>query len=324
MILASSFSELKQNNLHWNTGLSPPLTHRLLISSSFTFCLTLTGSGIRGQFITEWVCMSEWVGCQGPDHLRVNPILTGLESDHRVHRVSETYAEVGGQPLIWLKVVCVCMCVCARGLHTLHTCWMTPYAIYRNSVLIPCGVTVGRENAARGLVPSEWRSWLRVEKKKRTINFTSMVTPAEGESVVLHRMRRRNTWRRWSDGYNPKRCLPIHHSVRVWRSRAKPLRWLGLSDSLIGWLSAAIILSVCGRSGDGRQMRRWWWRWKRGRLRGRKTLELHPHQYSSEKDFSYSNSNFAPLNGCAWRHRQNGFNRIFPLFFVCLVCVSVG
>lgn len=39
-------------------------------------------------------------GCEGPDHLRVNPILTGLESDHRVHRVSETYAEVGGQPLI--------------------------------------------------------------------------------------------------------------------------------------------------------------------------------------------------------------------------------
>lgn len=36
-------------------------------------------------------------GCHGTDHLRVNPILTGLESDHRVHRVSETRMEVGGQ-----------------------------------------------------------------------------------------------------------------------------------------------------------------------------------------------------------------------------------
>lgn len=35
-------------------------------------------------------------GLEGPDHLGVNPTLTGLESDHRVHRVSGTCTEVGG------------------------------------------------------------------------------------------------------------------------------------------------------------------------------------------------------------------------------------
>lgn len=48
----------------------------------------------------EGQCVTEWSGRQGPDHLRANPTLTGLESDHRVQRVSETCTEVGGQPLI--------------------------------------------------------------------------------------------------------------------------------------------------------------------------------------------------------------------------------
>lgn len=63
-----------------------------------------------------------------------------------------------------------------------------------------------------------------------------MVTPAEGESIVLHHMRRRNTWRRWSAGYNPERCLPIHHSARVGRSCVKPLRWLAGPEWFTHWL----------------------------------------------------------------------------------------
>lgn len=91
----------------WERG-SHRIHYQLLISPSFRFCLTGTGSGIRGSALKiggESACVG---GCQGPDHLRVNPILTGLESDHKVHGVSVTCTQVGGQRVIWLMVVCVC------------------------------------------------------------------------------------------------------------------------------------------------------------------------------------------------------------------------
>lgn len=57
-------------------------------------------------------------GCQGPDHLCVNPMLKGLERDHKVHRVSETCMEVRGQRLMRFKVVCSVRVCALRAPHS--------------------------------------------------------------------------------------------------------------------------------------------------------------------------------------------------------------
>lgn len=89
-------------------------------------------------------------GCQGPDHLCVNPMLKGLESDHRLHRVSETCMEVGGQKVIRFKVVCS-VCVCTRG--STLTLWTTQPVIYTMQSPYSTWCCSWQENTVQGFVP---------------------------------------------------------------------------------------------------------------------------------------------------------------------------
>lgn len=140
-----------------------------------------------------------------------------------------------------------------------------------------------QENTARGFVPSERRSCLRI--LKNPLNITSTVTPA-GERIVLHRMRQINMWRWWSGLRFHFLILevPTHPSqLKVERSCVKPFHSLAVPEWFIHWLIISCYnpVSMWPERG-GRQTRRWWWRVKtlrRGEEDTRSTILL---QYKSD------------------------------------------
>lgn len=183
-----------------------------------------------------------------------------------MHGVSETCMEVGGQRVIWLMVV-----FGARD--STLTCRMTTYVIYLKQCPNSTWCCSWQENTVHGFVPSERHSWV---EDKNPINFTSMVTPAGG---ILYCTARGN-WTR-GDGdlvffFYLILEVPTHPSqCKVERSCMKPLRSLAGPEWLIHWLIISCYNPVSmWPQRNGRQMRRWWWRWKIGMLRGRKSLEL--------------------------------------------------
>ncbi len=230
-----------QNNLHRKRRLSAFTTiyrfHLHLHSVS------LHSESDTGQCITESVCVC---GCQGPDHLCVNPVLTGLESDHRVHGVSETCTEVGGQPLIWLKVVC-----CARGSALmLPTEWHQAVSdLYEAASYRVVSQLAGKR-----------RSWLCYERTpqlvddKNPINFTSAVIP-EGSVLFC------TTWGSWTRGAGDIFFLFFffffYQEVPAYPSQCKAEQSCPEVIMLAGWPE-----------------RRRWWRWKRKMFRMGETQEL--------------------------------------------------
>lgn len=151
---------------------------------------------------------------------------------------------------------------------------MTPYVIYMKQCPNSMWCCNWQENTVHGFVPSERHSWV---EDQNPINFTSMVTPAGGYCTAPHEATEHVEMVIWSFFFfNLILEVPTHPSqCKVERSCMKPLRSLPGPEWLIHWLIISCYNPVSmWPQPDGRQMRRWWWRWKSEMLRERKSLEL--------------------------------------------------